>query len=84
MLYSVKAMKLRTVTTAERKRIRLSEAAARLSLDPAYLSRRAKEGKLDEEGLTVLRPYRDVVEFYEDELIKWFDEVHSLRRRRRN
>jgi hypothetical protein len=68
----------------ERKRVRLSDAAKLLNLDPAYLSRLARDGKLDREGLTVLRPYPDVVEFYEDELLKWDKEVHSQRRRKRN
>jgi hypothetical protein len=70
--------------TDDRKRVRMREGAKMIGLDPAYLSRLAKDGTLDKEGLTVLRPYPDVVEFYEDELLKWDKEVHSQRRRKRN
>lgn len=68
---------------APRKRIRLSQAADMLGLDIAYLSRLIKAGTLDKEGVTVLRQYSDVVEFYEDEITKWYTDYHLKRARKK-
>ena len=68
---------------ASRKRIRLSQAAAAFDLDIAYLSRLTKAGTLEREGVTVLRPYSDVVEFYEDEITAWYTNHHLPRARKK-
>jgi hypothetical protein len=71
------------MTDTSRKRIRLSQAAAMLDLDIAYLSRLIKAGTLEREAVTVLRPYPDVVEFYEDEIIAWHTDYHLKRARKK-
>lgn len=65
--------------TAERKRIRLSDAAKRLGVTRGYLSQINKPGGiLEREGVTVIRyeGIPDVVEFYADELIAWWQAQH--------
>jgi hypothetical protein len=47
------------------------------------LSRLIKAGTLEREAVTVLRPYPDVVEFYEDEIIAWHTDYHLKRARKK-
>lgn len=74
------------MTEATRKKIRLRAAAKLIGLDPSYLSRVAKEGRLAKEGVAIIRnpEYPDVVEFYEDEILEWFATHHTKRARKKN
>lgn len=65
--------------TTERKRIRVRAAARRLGIQHSYLSASAKPGGiLERDGVTVIRypTLPDVVEFYEDEIIAWWQARH--------
>lgn len=62
-----------------RKKLRLRAAAQRLGIQATYLSRIAKPGHLlERSNVTVIRypGIPDVVEFYEDELIPWWQARH--------
>lgn len=83
MLYSMTAVLPRTRMPDDPKRIRLTEAARRIGVATTYLARLARKGTLTDEGLTVHRPYPDVVEFDEAEFEKWAAEHYAKRRRPR-
>jgi hypothetical protein len=86
MLHSVIVPLARVVMTdAPRKKIRLRAAAKLVELDPAYLSRLKADGTLEKEGLIAMQhpDYPDVVEFYEEDVLTWYNEHHAKRRRPR-
>lgn len=61
-----------------RKRIRLRPAARRFGCQSSYLSEVARNGKLERDGVTVMRDPDDprVVFFYEDEIVAWWKARH--------
>lgn len=83
MLATVTNVLTRNVMADDRKRIRLTEAAKRIGVATTYLARLARAGTLDKEGLTVHRPYPDVVEFDEAEFDQWTATHYAKRRRPR-
>lgn len=74
------------MTETPRKKLRLRAAAKLVNLDPSYLSRIARAGTLEKEGVTIIRnpDYPDVVEFYEDEVLDWYNTYHIKRARKKS